>query len=387
MHSVKLICVLFCCTLSSCSSSDTNNPATVPGKGVSEPEKTPRDFNVRKLPVDYENPTVPYAAAVSNDGKLAAVAWGGGGATSRVELWEADSAKLRWTFYGDYMGVAAVAFWLGDDTVLVAGAEGVIRFLDVNTGKVARSFKTNEYSLNRCALAPGGHFALTEGRDVPPDELEFPSIKLWDLKTGKLVREHQVLVRPGDKPALSSDGTLAVHGGLNSQPLVLTNLVNGEIIQIFEQGDNWGRSFAFVPSSRELVITKVATWPNRLVVLDTSAKGIDREIYLKGRSFGLMHGFRLTADQEKAQALVYYDSANKMSSDVMKLSWLDLKTSNEIKWRELDLGAVYDPPQKVQAGIRAFSDNGRTLFLLVSAGFQVWDLETGSLSWKWTMPR
>ena len=158
----------------------------------------------------------------------------------RVKLFEAETGKLLKTFEtneshtsGGPEGMqmttccgseARSATFSPDGTLIVSGHEdGTIKLWDVKGGKLLRVLKGSSSDIRSVVFSPDGKFVVSGNND------EDGRIELWSVRTGKLARrfgEDSDYVR---SLAFSPDSRTVVSGGEN-QNLLLWDVQTGRLL-------------------------------------------------------------------------------------------------------------------------------------------------------------
>jgi RNA polymerase sigma factor (sigma-70 family) len=196
-------------------------------------------------------------AAVSPDGKTLALADG-----VVIRLWEVATGKAAGEIQGLDQPAAGLAFAPDGTTLAAHLSGGEVRLFAAGTHKEIRRF--NEPPAGGLighigglpvVFAPDGKTLATQSLDFgggPAVKLS-PSIKLWDVATGKLTRQvrDDVSGQPSD-PAFSPDGKIFAWAAGDGS-VILTDAATGEERHRLK-GDG-PASFAFAPDGK-----RVVTW-------------------------------------------------------------------------------------------------------------------------------
>ena len=148
-----------------------------------------------------------YSVAFSRDSRWLAAGGGQAGQTSAVKVWNVDTASEVSAVHGHANQAFGVAF--GPENLLAtAGADGTVRFWDVNTGREAGKSLGDSHGISifSMALAPQSRRLATCDA--------YHSVKFWDLTTGqhKTLKGHLGFVC---SPAFSPDEKLLATAGID----------------------------------------------------------------------------------------------------------------------------------------------------------------------------
>ncbi len=223
------------------------------------PPTAPQPLRGGKPPLP---PTVvPTAAALSPDGKRALV-----GYTQRVvskveevpegkvaKLWDLESGKLLRTLTGHDSGVCFVAF-LPDGNAISAGGTTLKRW-DLKTGKQVWSANAHSSGIGKAALSPDGQRLLTWGSEGEWTTATSSGLKLFDVRTGKLLRVYNDYRSMGvGRMTFAPKPDLAfvhfVREADRQVAMVLLDVDTGKAAESFSWEQEWKYPLAFSPDGK-----------------------------------------------------------------------------------------------------------------------------------------
>ena len=217
-----------------------------------------------------------WRVAFSPDGKLLVSA----NATGLLYIWDAKTEKLLRTIKEEpnYSSFGCMTF-SPDGRIIVTGgnrvitrdpwrSEGIVRLWDTQTGERIRTLTGHTRDVNSVAFSPDGiTIATGDESTITTDGKKRgdAAVRLWDARTGKLLRT--LMGHRGDIEcmAFSPDGKLLASGG-PSDPVRLWNVNTGQQIRTLGSDRppfDSANSIAFSPDGSTLVsssIPRVRLW-------------------------------------------------------------------------------------------------------------------------------
>jgi WD40 repeat protein len=211
------------------------------------------------------------AVTLSSDGER--VAAGGGSVNGKgvVKIWNTAIGTPIWSSYDHASEVLAVAFAPDGSSLASAGADGLIHLHDSRTGAVARTLAGHARGATSLAFSADG-MALACGAGDGTTSLR-------ETRTGRLLRTFKPANSQGsevkhDRPitsiVLSRDGETLVTStaGVNqsfAEPVRIWNVRTGELVRVFTEPSIRGRPMALSPDGAILATggKSVRLWDTR----------------------------------------------------------------------------------------------------------------------------
>jgi WD40 repeat protein len=170
-----------------------------------------------------------------------------------AKLWDMKTGRLLHTLSGHDGGVCFVAF-LPDGNAVSAGGTEAKRW-DLSTGKQVWSARAHSFRTERAALSPDGKHFLTWGYDSPDVAPPSTSLKLIDVKTGKLLRLYEAYRNVGirqmtfsPKPNLAFVAFTAI--GDSGTAMLLLDVTTEKSVESFGKDQRWKYPLAFSPDGK-----------------------------------------------------------------------------------------------------------------------------------------
>lgn len=155
-----------------------------------------------------------------------------------------------------YGGVRSLAI-SPDGTIPVSGNyDGTIDLWNLPTQKLIRTLSGHGAQTLALAISPNAQILVSTSTDnsyltIPAGDTE--NIKLWDLKTGKLLRYFSGHLTDVRAVAISPDGQIFATGGGFDQTIKLWNLKTGKLLNSLTGHKGGIYSLAFSPNGQNLL--------------------------------------------------------------------------------------------------------------------------------------
>jgi WD40 repeat protein len=190
------------------------------------------------------------SVALSADGKLAL----SGSSDRAMRLWDvATGAEIR-SFAGHTNTVWDVAFSPDGKQALSGCSDGIARLWDLESGKELLALETHRGGRAwTVAFAPNSKQAVTGGGNVFEDSgAAEASLRLWDLATGKEIREFKGHTKDVRRVAISPDGRQLLSGSFDGT-MRLWDLQTGKELKRFDGPGNFVESVSFTPDATRAI--------------------------------------------------------------------------------------------------------------------------------------
>jgi len=298
----------------------------------------------------------------------------------------------------------AIAFGPDDQSVAVAGLDGVIRICDVTTGELHRELSSTGLPVNGLAFAPQNRRLAS---------ISWYQTTLWDLETGEPLCNAKA---GGYQLAFSSSGKrLAVTGAGQSVTLLETDGAK----RVFSLGGHHDEalSLVFTPDGHRLISgsrdCSLIVWDARLATESSEHPRLQSSHVLRAEGFRRVkrnaYGLEVMAVDRRRSRIAVADEANKVHVwDCMTQELLDThshggnlvemvfdasghhltmidRAFNAAVWRPLSdppeltfLPAVEEDRDDLSRGM-SFGPKGETLATFSGARTTLWDAAGGQL--------
>jgi WD40 repeat protein len=155
----------------------------------------------------------------------------------------ADRDCLR-TFSGHADNVCSVAFSPSGKRIASGGADGKIKFWDVESGECRRTLDGHAEWVHSVAFSPDGRFLASGGRDA--------LVKLWDVESGELLKTFSGQSGIVKSVAYSPDGRLLASCG-RDQSVWVWDVESGKSLKALDGGGFFTASMvAFGPDAKRV---------------------------------------------------------------------------------------------------------------------------------------
>jgi WD40 repeat protein len=182
--------------------------------------------------------------AFSPDGKR--VASGGTGGDSTVHIWEASTGKEVVTYDDHHGWLGGLAVLDGGKTLLTSATDKVIRLWDLKTGKILARLAV-PHTRAKCIAVTADSKLLAVGTGAGTG-----TVVLRELPTGKVVKKLQANENAAIfSIAMSEDGKWIASSGSDNKTLIW-NVAEGRVVQELKPALLKAHSLAFSPDAKML---------------------------------------------------------------------------------------------------------------------------------------
>lgn len=192
---------------------------------------------------------------ISPDGKIVA----SGGDDGTIKLWDLQTGKLIRTIVSERKNYQAInSFAISrDGKLLVSGnGSGKIKLWNLQTRKLVRTLPGHGDAVLSVAISPDGRTIASSSSDN--SYLTIPSgdtanIKLWNAKTGKLLRSFSANIADIRAIAISPNGQMFATGGGYSKEVNLWDLKTAKLLNTFTGHKGGIYGIAFSPDGKTVI--------------------------------------------------------------------------------------------------------------------------------------
>jgi len=278
------------------------------------------------------------------------------------------------TFKGHAGFPAPLAFSPDSRRLLSSSPDKTIRLWDVESGKEIRQLVGAKGGATTMVFSSDGRRALTGAVDGV--------VRLWDLETGREIRQFAEHTNLSCIVALSPDGRMAIAAGIIDKSIFVWDVESGELLRKLTVRDTGAQSVAFSSDGRRALAMGLSTPGMGLSPTLTSAQLAD--------SYYTIHAWEIESGRE----IVRLVGKKFGGMPLGKNEWIIIFALSPDGWRAIMSGSntgdlmLWDLKNdrkirdfighKKWAGVATFSMDGK---LVMSSSedqtFRLWDVESG----------
>ena len=189
------------------------------------------------------------SAALSPDGKRAL----SGGRDPTMRLWDLETGKEIRTLKHPSASVWDVAFSLDGTKALSGCSDGVVRVWELDSGKELLALAAQKGGVAFTgAFTLDGKQVVTGAGNAWNNPKKEGTLRLWDLTTGKQVRQFEGHTQDIRRVAISPDGKQLLSGSFDGT-MRLWEIESGKELKCFNGPGNFVESVGFTPDGKKAI--------------------------------------------------------------------------------------------------------------------------------------
>jgi WD40 repeat protein len=172
-----------------------------------------------------------------------------GGADGHSRRWDL-ATRTRLTKYGHHAGTIGGVTFTTDGRCVSGGYDALGKVFDERSGAFLFDLRGHDDRINAVTVARGNAIAATAAGSPPPDTRD-PTIKLWSMADGSLIRTLPGHAGGSFCAQFSPDGTVLASGG-NDTLVKLWNATDGSVIRTMDHA--WAvETLAWTPDGSTII--------------------------------------------------------------------------------------------------------------------------------------
>ena len=244
-----------------------------------------------------------------------------GGEDDAIKIWDAPSGRLIRTVAGFTPGVAGVksVAFSPDRQTLVATSGAKVKLFETETGKLLHTFETKEshtsagpegVQVTDCCGSEASAAAFSPDGAVIVSGHVDGTVKLWDVKAGKLLRIMKGRSTDVRSVVFSPDGKLIASGNNDEDGRIeLWDAATGKLVRQFDDDSDYVRSLAFSPDGKTILSGHLV---NNVKLWDAATGKLIRELkgpFSEDDQVAFSPNGRLAVSGGENQNLLLWDAA------------------------------------------------------------------------------
>ncbi|MFE1744253.1 WD40 repeat domain-containing protein [Coleofasciculus sp. H7-2] len=188
-----------------------------------------------------------------------------------IKVWNLKTNKLLYTLKGHSQQVNRLEIAADGRTLVSASDDKKVLVWNLKTGKLLQTINPQSTPIRSIALSPNGQMLATGGGDnVDQNTSKDTSIKLWDIKTGKLLGTLEGHTSPIGSIAIAPDGQTLVSV---ADSIKIWNLRTKQLLHTIPEGFG---SISISADGQKLVAT---SWDNSVKLWNLRTGGLLKTLF------------------------------------------------------------------------------------------------------------